>query len=260
MLTSPLPWARRQLVAPGRHRCGRVTLVGAGPGGVDLITVRGAAALACADVVVYDRLADPALLELAPAQAERIPVGKGKGSGTGQAEINRLLVDRAAAGAHVVRLKGGDPFVFGRGAEEREAVERAGMRCDVVPGLSSALAAPSLAGISLTHRGGAASFTVLSGHRIDGADHDWDALARSAATLVVLMGASNASEIADRLLTAGRHPEEPVALVHRAGHPDECTASTTLKMLKASGCSFPAPTVIVIGPAASRGQTWVGEK
>ncbi len=229
---------------------GRVTLVGAGPGGVDLITVRGAAALAAADVVVYDRLADPALLDLAPVAARRIPVGKEKGAGTEQEEIHRLLIEHASRGAHVVRLKGGDPFVFGRGAEEREALQRAGFPCEVVPGLSSALAAPSLAGISLTSRGGSASFAVLSGHRVTGADHNWEALARSGATLVVLMGASNAAGIAARLLAAGRSWSEPVAMIHNAGRVDERVACTTLAQLQVSGCPFGAPTVIVIGDAA----------
>lgn len=236
--------------APKPVRAGRVTLVGAGPGGVDLITVRGVAALASADVVIYDRLADPALLTLAPAASERIPVGKAKGSGTDQEEINRLLVARAAQGAHVVRLKGGDPFVFGRGAEEREYVLRAGLRCEVVPGLSSALAGPALAGISVTSRGTTASFTVLSGHRISGAGHDWNALARSATTLIVLMGASSANDLAHRLIAAGRRPEQPVAMIHNAGRTDERTATTTIEGLAADGCPFPAPTVIVIGGAA----------
>ena len=236
--------------SPAPRRFGRVILVGAGPGGVDLITVRGAAALATADVVVYDRLADPALLDLAPDQAERIPVGKAKGSGIEQDEINRILVERAERGAIVVRLKGGDPFVFGRGAEERAAVEAAGIPCDVVPGLSSALAAPALAGISLTRRGSAASFTVLSGHRIAEAGHDWDALARSASTLVVLMGASTAGEIATRLLEGGRCSDEPVAMICRAGSATERVALITLEELRDDGCPFGAPTIIVIGSAA----------
>lgn len=229
-----------------------MTLVGAGPGGADLVTVRGAAALGRADVVVHDRLADPALLDLAPATALRIPVGKAKGSGTDQETINRILVEHARQGSYVVRLKGGDPFVFGRGSEEHDAVVAAGLPCEVVPGVSSALAGPALAGIPLTERGVAASFTVFSGHRIADADHDWDALARSGSTLVVLMGASNASDIATRLLAAGRPADEPVALVHRAGHPDTRTEVTTLAGLRADGCPLASPVVIVIGDVASR--------
>ena len=231
-------------------RLGSVTLVGAGPGGADLITVRGATALARADVVVHDRLADPALLDLAPPWAERVPVGKAKGSGTAQDVINEVLVDRARRGAQVVRLKGGDPFVFGRGGEEHDAVVAAGIGCTVVPGLSSALAAPGLAGIPLTERGGAASFTVLSGHRVADADHDWGALARSASTLVVLMGASTARDVAARLLDGGCPTGEPVAVVHAAGTPAMRVGRLDLGGLAADGCPFPAPCVIVVGDVA----------
>jgi uroporphyrin-III C-methyltransferase len=230
---------------------GRVTLVGAGPGGADLITLRGARALADADVVVYDRLADPELLELAPRSAERICVAKSKGEGADQEAINALLVEWARRGCHVVRLKGGDPFVFGRGSEERDAVEAAGLRCDVVPGLSSALAAPALAGIPVTHRGVSASFTVLTGHCIADSDHDWSALARCGSTLVVLMGASTGADVARRLLSEGRSPDEPVAAIHRAGTVDMATATLTLDQLAADGCPFASPTVLVIGLVAA---------
>ncbi len=234
-------------------RAGRVSIVGAGPGGIDLITVRGANALATADVVVYDRLADPALLDLAPVVAERIPVGKAKGSGPDQEAINEILVRKASTGAHVVRLKGGDPFVFGRGSEERDAVVAAGLACEVMPGLSSSLAGPALAGIPLTHRAMSASFTVLTGHRVVEADHDWAALARSGSTLVVLMGASRASWIGERLMSEGRSPEELVALVHRAGQPGARTVRTTLERLAHEGCVLPAPVVIVIGAVVGLG-------
>ncbi|MEL7209435.1 MAG: uroporphyrinogen-III C-methyltransferase, partial [Actinomycetota bacterium] len=167
---------------------GRVVLVGAGPGGADLITVRGARALATADVVVYDRLADPDLLALAPPAAERIPVGKGKGFGTTQTAINALIVERAVAGATVVRLKGGDPFVFGRGKEEVDAVVAAGIAVEVVPGVSSALAAPALAGIPLTDRRCSASFTVLTGHRA-GLENDPTLVAAMSTTIVSLPAA-----------------------------------------------------------------------
>ena len=244
--------------APTPIRAGTVTLVGAGPGGPDLITVRGAAALAAADVVVYDRLADPALLDLAPVSAERIPVGKAKGEGADQDSINALLVERAARGSRVVRLKGGDPFVFGRGSEERAVVEAAGITCHVVPGLSASLAAPALAGIPLTHRGMSASFTVLSGHRIRDADHDWEALARSGSTLVVMMGATTAREIADRLIVEGRPIAEPVAAIHRAGEPGMAVATMTLGQLAELGCPFHAPTVLVIGQVAAFARSTAG--
>lgn len=239
-----------EFTAASPIRTGRVTLVGAGPGGADLITVRGARALASADVVVYDRLADPILLDLAPVAAVRIPVGKAKGSGVSQAEINEILVREAIAGSHVVRLKGGDPFVFGRGSEEFDAVAAAGLSCEVIPGVSSALAAPALFGVPVTERGISASFTVLSGHRIAEADHDWDALARSGSTLVVLMGASTAGQIASRLIAHGRAASEPAAIVHRAGTADARATRRTLADLAADGCPFPAPCVITIGAVA----------
>ena len=235
-----------------------MTLVGAGPGGADLVTVRGARALARADVVVYDRLADPELLDLAPRGAELIAVGKAKGWGPSQEEINTLIVERALRGSCVVRLKGGDPFVFGRGSEEYDAVVAAGLGCDVVPGLSSALAGPALAGIPLTHRGVSASFTVLSGHRVAERDHDWDALARSGSTLVVLMGATTARAIAARLIVAGRSEGEAVALVHRAGRSDARTVRTTLGDLRDLGCPLPAPVVIVVGAVAAMSAVSVG--
>lgn len=231
---------------------GTVTLVGAGPGGSDLITVRGALALAVADVVVYDRLADPELLELAPVEALLVPVGKARRSGMHQDDINAMLSEHALAGANVVRLKGGDPFVFGRGTEEIDALALDGIHCEVVPGISSALAAPVLAGIPLTERGAAASFTVLTGHRIDDADHDWSALAKSSSTLVVLMGASTSPSIAARLIDGGRELHEPVAVVHGAGTAEMRTALLDLDELRSSGCPFPAPCVIVIGDVATR--------
>jgi len=237
---------------PTPRRSGRVTMVGAGPGGADLITVRGAAALATADVVVYDRLADPALLDLAPVATERVPVGKRKGSGTPQDEINLLMSDRAGRGDHVVRLKGGDPFVFGRGTEEIDSLLDAGITVEVIPGLSSALAAPLLAGIPLTERGLASSFAVLSGHRDGEVDQDWEALAMGPDTLVLMMAASNAEVIASRLIAAGRKASEPAAAVHRAGYEDQRHAVTTLEGLAADGCPFPSPCVIVVGAVAAR--------
>jgi uroporphyrin-III C-methyltransferase len=235
-----------------------VTLVGAGPGGPELITVAGARALAVADVVVYDRLADPALLDLAPVAAERIPAGKAKGTGASQDDINRLLVDRASGGSHVVRLKGGDPMLFGRGGEELDAVTRAEIPVTVIPGVSAALGAPALAGIPVTLRGEAASVTVVSGHRAaDGSDdgydgYDWDALARSASTIVVLMAASSAADVGRRLLGAGRPGSEPVAALHAAGTAASRTERLCLADLARRGCPFPAPTVLVVGAVAAR--------
>jgi len=235
-----------QAVTPIRH--GKLTLVGAGPGGVDLITVRGARAIESADVIVYDRLVDPDLLNLAPVAAERIPVGKAKGSGVPQDEICTLLVERALSGDNVVRLKGGDPFVFGRGAEEVEAAEAAGLSVSVVPGLSSALAGPALAGIPVTDRRLASSFTVLTGHKANDDGHDWEALARSSATLVVLMASSTADSVATSLCGAGRSGQELVAFVHDAGSPRQKSAVRSLAEVMTDGCPFPSPSVMIIGP------------
>src|SRR5439155_3892253 len=188
---------RERLLIGTRSRppAGRVFLVGAGPGDPMLITVRGAAALRMADVVVYDRLASPALLELAPPHAERIYAGKEPGiPAMSQREIDALLVERARRGRTVVRLKGGDPFVFGRGAEEALACARADVTCEVVPGVTSALAAPGAAGIPVTHRGLAHSFTVVTASAAHGDEVDLARAARGADTLVVLMAAGRLAQ------------------------------------------------------------------
>lgn len=243
----------------GDRSTGRVTLVGAGPGGADLITVRGARALATADVVVHDHLVDPEVLALAPSGASRISVGKNKGGGTPQEEIIRVLVAEARSGRHVVRLKGGDPFVYGRGAEEVDGVAAAGIAVDVVPGLTSALAGPALAGISVTERGIAASTLVISGHRAGDDEYDWAAVARAADTIVVLMAATTASQVARRLLAGGRRPDDAVAVVHRAGRGDQSVTTSTLVGLAARGEALPGPCVVVIGPAARRASARCGE-
>lgn len=253
---SAIPELRRRFEAEFESavtplRLGKVTLVGAGPGGADLITVRGAEALRRADVVVYDRLADPALVDLAPVAAERIGVGKGKGFGPSQEEIIDVMVQRALAGNHVVRLKGGDPFVFGRGREEIDALADAGVEVTVVPGVSSALGAPALAGISLTDRRLASSFTVLTGHRCGPSDHDWKSFAASGSTLVVLMAATTAREVARRLLDQDRKASEPVAFVHAAGTDAEQVAYRDLATTAHSGCPFGSPSVMVIGAVAA---------
>ncbi|HUF98292.1 MAG TPA: uroporphyrinogen-III C-methyltransferase [Ilumatobacter sp.] len=234
------------------QQAGSVALVGAGPGGADLITVRGARAIGDADVIVADRLADPELLRYASPTAEIIDVGKCKGNGPTQAAINAILIDRAGNGLRVVRLKGGDPFMFGRGGEEIDALIEAGIAWEIVPGVTSALAAPALAGISVTERGMAASVTVISGHRADAAAaYRWGALAQATDTLVVLMAASTSADIACGLIAAGRSPDLAVAACHRAGHPGAQTAVMTLRELAEQGCPFPSPTVLVIGEVAA---------
>lgn len=227
------------------QRVGSVVLVGAGPAGDDLITVRGARALARADVVVYDRLADPSLLAYAPAAAERIPVGKGKGFGHTQCDINALLIDRAQQGQRVVRLKGGDPFVFGRGGEEVTALHEASIDVDVVPGVSSSIAAAALAGIPVTDRRYASSFTVITGHQ--GAATEASMGDRSNGTLVVLMAATTAGDVAQKLLAEGRKPDEPVAFVHRAGSSDQSTFVTRLDQAASDGCPFVSPAIMIVG-------------
>jgi uroporphyrin-III C-methyltransferase len=231
---------------------GSVVLVGAGPGGADLITVRGARALGEAQVIVADRLADPELLRFATPTAEIIDVGKCKGDGPAQAEINEILIDRARRGLRVVRLKGGDPFMFGRGGEEIDSLTAAGIPWQIVPGVSSALGAPALAGISVTERGVAASVTVISGHRADAATaYRWGALAQATDTLVVLMAASTGREIARGLIAAGVSPALPVAACHRAGQPDAQNSQLDLGTLADRGCPYPSPTVLVIGAVAA---------
>jgi uroporphyrin-III C-methyltransferase len=246
---------------------GRVLLVGAGPGDPKLITLRGAEALAEADVVVYDRLVAPALLDLAPASAERVYVGKAPGrAAVPQAQIEALLVERALDGATVVRLKGGDPFVFGRGGEELLACARAGVPCEVVPGISSAVAAPALAGIPVTHRGMARSFAVVTASTAHGDEvPDLGALARAVDTLVILMAAGKLEEVCEELIAAGRRASEPAAIIQWAGTPEHVVVLGTLDDLpgRARAATIGPPATLVIGEvaalpqrAAERARSW----
>jgi uroporphyrinogen III methyltransferase / synthase len=229
-----------------------VYLVGAGPGDPGLLTRRGAELLGRADVVLFDRLADPQLLELAPARALRIDVGKRPGQRRHQDEINALLLEHGRAEKTVVRLKGGDPFVFGRGGEEAEVLLAAGIAFEVVPGVTSAFAAPASAGVPVTHRGLSSSVTVVSGHVSDpeapGAV-DWESLARTGGTLVVLMGMAARAEIARRLIDAGRSPDTPVMVVHRGTAATQRSVRATLRGL--AGVDLGPPCTIVIGPVAA---------
>lgn len=225
-----------------------VALVGAGPGDPDLLTRRAAELLAHADVVLYDRLAGPAVLALAHPRAQLIDVGKFKGGGSSQRHIEQLLIAHRAEGRRVVRLKGGDPFVFGRGQEEVDAAHAAGFDVEVVPGISSALSAPALAGISVTERGRSAQVTIISGHLVDG-EHDWDRLAAGRGTLVVLMGATTGPDVAQRLLDHGMARDTPVAAVIEAARPTQCTLAGTVADLAAAP-PLPSPCVLVIGAVA----------
>jgi uroporphyrin-III C-methyltransferase len=230
-----------------------VYLVGAGPGDPELITVRGLRVLRQAEVVVYDRLVSPELLDEAAAGALRVFVGKHAGGPcTSQEEINALLVHYARRGFRVVRLKGGDPFVFGRGGEEAEALVAAGIPFEVVPGVSSAVAVPAYAGIPLTHRRLSSSFAVVTGHRESGTDRppvDWAKLATAVDTLVVLMGLGTLPEVVEALVANGRAPETPVALIRWGTTGRQETVSGTLAdiVAKAYEAALRPPVLAVIG-------------
>ncbi len=217
--------------APG-GRPGSVVLVGGGPGDPGLITVRGQQAVSQADVVLADHLAPQSLLASLPADVEVIDASKlPRGRYMAQEQINALLVEHARAGKRVVRLKGGDPFVFGRGMEELEACVAAGVPVEVVPGVTSAIGVPGLAGIPVTHRGLTHEFVVVSGHVPPGHPQslvDWAALGRLRGTVVVLMGVDTAPAIAAALVEHGRAPETPVAVVADGSTPTQRTVRTTL--------------------------------
>jgi uroporphyrin-III C-methyltransferase len=227
-----------------------VWLVGAGPGDPELLTVRAARLLASAEVVVHDALVGSGVLELVPATAELIDVGKRPGRPVPQELISTLLVELARSGRRVVRLKGGDPYVFGRGGEEAQALLDAGVPFEVVPGVSSAVAAPAAAGIPVTNRGVAASFTVVTGHRQAGEpDVDWRSLARVGGTVVVLMGVSQRATIAAELIAGGLDPATPVAAVRSATTLDEVVDRCRLDELATMPVESPA--VLVIGAVAA---------
>jgi uroporphyrin-III C-methyltransferase / precorrin-2 dehydrogenase / sirohydrochlorin ferrochelatase len=234
---------------------GSVALVGGGPGDPDLITVRGRRLVAAADVVVVDRLAPRELLDALPDGVEIVDCGKSAHRhNLTQDEINAVLIDRAHAGKRVVRLKGGDPFVFGRGGEELLACVAANVPVTVVPGLSSVLAAPVAANIPLTHRGVAADFTVVSGHLDPGRSPDdrldWAALASGPQTLVLLMGMERLDSICDQLVRHGRDAATPAAVVHSATLPGQRIVRAPLATLAAAAqtAGVGAPAVVIIGP------------
>src|SRR3954465_12232158 len=237
---------------------GRVVLVGAGPGDPDLITVKGARALAEADVVVYDRLAAPEPLELAPASAKRIYAGRGPGGrGMRQSDIGKTLVEQALLGRTVVRLKGGDPFVFGRGGEELLACAEAGVPWEGIPGIPSALAAPSAAGMPVTHRGVARSFAVVTASTA-GTAHEPDAtdltrIATAGDTLPLLVATGRLAGTCRALIDAGRDADEPAALVMWATTPEERTVIGTLSDLPAlaAAASLGPPATLIVGEVAA---------
>ncbi len=229
-----------------------VYLVGAGPGDPELLTVRAARLLTTAQVLLYDRLASPAILDLVPPSALTIDVGKSAGSSpVPQRRINELLVEHGRTGGTVVRLKGGDPFVFGRGGEEAVALNDAGVPFDVVPGVSSALAGPSSAGIPVTMRNQAPLFTVVTGHEdaTTGESVDWEKLATLGSTLVILMGVARIASIVERLVAGGLDPSTPAAGIHWATTERQTVIRTTLAGLPDQPLS--APSVIVVGDVAA---------
>jgi len=244
--------ARHLTQAPG---AGRVDLVGAGPGDPELLTLRARRLLDQADVVIHDRLVPGAILELARREAILIAVGKeGFGPSTPQSEINRLIVEHAARGAHVVRLKGGDPSVFGRLDEETEALDGAGIDWAVVPGITAASASAAALGQSLTRRGRNASARLVTGHDIKGyAEQDWQALARPGAVAAVYMGKRAARFIQGRMLMHGASPETPVSVVENASRPDQRILRATLASLPQVVADLAGPAVLLLG-IAPRGQ------
>jgi len=230
---------------------GKVYIVGAGPGAPGLMTVRGREVLGKADMVVYDRLVGKGVLSMIPRAAKRVDAGKSGGSHRlEQDEINELIAEHARAGEVVVRLKGGDPFLFGRGAEEAEFLAERGIPFEVIPGVSSATAVPTVAGIPITHRDLASAVTIVTGHGSKGGRKvDWAKLAKLDSTIVVMMGARDLASIAGKLVRGGRPASTPAAVVERGTHPEQVTVVGTLKDIGkiAARANINPPAIIVIG-------------
>jgi uroporphyrin-III C-methyltransferase len=243
-------------------RDGAVWLVGAGPGDPDLLTIKALKTLQIADVVVHDGLVSDEILALAPAAARKISVAKRKSRHSySQDEINRMLVAFALEGLKVVRLKGGDPFIFGRGGEELEACREAGVACHIVPGVTAALAAGASAGAPLTHRGSAQAVTFVTGHASNGAepDLDWESLAKANQTVVIYMGLSQAAPIAARLMAAGRAGSTPALIVENASRADEQRVVTSLSGLAEAASGLTGPALLIVGEAMALAQAGAAE-
>ncbi|WP_210507588.1 siroheme synthase CysG [Pantoea ananatis] len=230
-------------------RQGEIILVGAGPGDSGLLTLRGLQVMQLADVVLYDHLVSDEVLDLVRRDADRICVGKRASAHLlPQDEINQLMVQLAQKGKRVVRLKGGDPFIFGRGGEELQAAQQAGITFQVVPGVTAAAGATAYAGIPLTHRDYAQSVLFITGHcRPDGDDIDWPSLARARQTLAIYMGAVKAAHISQQLILHGRAASTPVAVIGRGTRPDQQVLTGTLEHLETLAASAPSPALLVIG-------------
>ena len=232
---------------------GKVYLVGAGPGDPELLTLKGRRLLGEAEVVIYDFLAHPSLLKFISPAAETIYVGKKGGDHTlPQGDINQLIIDRAQTGKQVVRLKGGDPFIFGRGGEEAEELFKAGIPFEVVPGITSAIAVPAYAGIPLTHRRYNSSVAFITGHEDPLKDQtglDWEKLATGVETLVFLMGYKNLPRIVERLIQNGRPPRTPAALIRWGTTPEQITVTGSLEEIVplAEAAGLGPPAILVVG-------------
>jgi uroporphyrinogen III methyltransferase/synthase len=237
----------------GISKKGGVYLIGAGPGDPGLLTVKGRECIAKADVIIYDYLANESLLNLASPDAELIYAGKvGGAHNREQWQINDLLIDKALAGKVVARLKGGDPFIFGRGGEECEALTNAGVLFEVVPGVTAGIGAPAYAGIPLTHRDVTTSVAFVTGHEHPGKESseiDWERLSLGSGTVVFYMGMKNLSQIMDNLIAHGRSPETPVALIRWGTRPEQEILIGTLSDIaeKAGKADFKAPAITVVG-------------
>ncbi len=236
---------------------GKVYLVGAGPGDPGLLTLKAKACIEEADVVIYDYLANKAFLEYASENSELIYVGKKGGDHTmGQEDINRLIIDKAQEGHRVVRLKGGDPFIFGRGGEEAQELVKAEIAFEIIPGVTSAIAVPAYAGIPLTHRDFTSTVAFITGHedpRKEESSIEWDALAKGVGTLVFLMGLGNLSNISQNLIKGGRSPETPVAVIRRGTIPEQKTVLGNLGDIakKVEKAKLKPPAIIVVGDIVS---------
>ncbi len=236
---------------------GKVFLVGAGPGGAGMLTVRAREVIDAAEVILYDQLPGEEILSSLPAAAEKIDCGKyGSDHTLEQEEIEALMVRKAREGKSVVRLKGGDPFLFGRGGEELEVLKKEGIPVELVPGVSSAIAVPGSVGIPVTHRRFASSVTILTGHEDPTKGRsalDWELLARQEGTIVILMGVKNLPSIAKALITAGKDPGTPVAIIERGLRKDQRVTTGTLREIGkiAQEEEVKPPAVIVIGGVVS---------
>jgi uroporphyrin-III C-methyltransferase len=238
---------------------GKVFLVGAGPGDPQLLTIKAVKVLKEADVVIYDRLVGEAILCLAPEKAQMIYVGKRSGKHeVPQDQITALIVEKAKAGGNVVRLKGGDPFIFGRGGEEAEALAEKGIAFEVVPGVSSAVVAPAYAGIPLTHRDFAASVAIITGHRAGDAEKpvNWVKIAKAVDTMVILMGVESLEGIVGKLLKGGISPDKPAAMIESGTYKQQRALISTLGAIvkEAADNKIKPPAVIVIGDVANLGR------